>query len=58
MSHFNVAVILKDINDLEKVLEPYQENCDDDCPKKYLKLYSVLEECKKNYEKEKEETKN
>lgn len=57
MSHFNVAVILKDINDLEKVLAPYQENCDGDCPKKYLKFYSVLEECKKDYEKEKEATK-
>lgn len=57
MSHFNVAVILKDINDLEKALAPYQENCKGDCSKEYLKFYSVLEECKKDYEKEKEATK-
>ena len=31
MSHFAVAVILKDINDLESALAPYQENNMGDC---------------------------
>lgn len=50
MSHFTVGVILKDINDLEKVLAPFQENNMDDCPKEFLKFFDVEEECRKEYE--------
>lgn len=51
MSHFAVAVILKDINDLEKVLAPYQENNMGDCPKEYLEFNSRREELLQEYEK-------
>lgn len=57
MSHFAVAVILKDINDLEKVLAPYQENNMGDCPKEYMEFFSVTEKCKEEYAKENEATK-
>lgn len=50
MSHFAVAVILKDVNDLKKTLAPYQENNMGDCPKEYLEFTSTREDCKQNYE--------
>ena len=50
MSHFAVAVILKDINDLESALAPYQENNMGDCPKEYLEFHSTREENKERYE--------
>lgn len=57
MSHFAVAVILKDINDLEKALAPYQENNMGNCPKEYMEFTSVTEECKNDYANENEATK-
>ena len=50
MSHFAAAVILKDINDLESALAPYQENNMGDCPKEYLEFHSTREENKERYE--------
>ena len=50
MSHFAVAVILKDINDLESALAPYQENNMGDCPKQYLEFHSTREENKERHE--------
>ena len=40
MSHFTVAVITDDINKLEGMLAPYQENNMDDCPREYLEFNS------------------
>lgn len=48
MSHFTVIVIG---NDPETQLIPYQENTDD-CPKEFLKFFSVEESYKIKYEKE------
>lgn len=50
MSHFAVAVILKDIKDLKKALAPYQENNMGNCPKEYLEFYSSREELLQEYE--------
>lgn len=52
MSHFTVLVIG---DDPEKQLAPYQENNMGDCPKEYLKFFSVEEEYRKEYEEDKME---
>lgn len=57
MSHFTVGVILENPKgdnekfqrELEKALEPFQENNEGDCPKQYLQFNSVTEEEKENY---------
>lgn len=52
MSHFATAVILKDINNLEKALAPFQENNMGDCPREYLQWHSITAEYKEKYESE------
>lgn len=37
MSHFPVAVISEKLEDVERLMAPYQENNMGDCPKEYLK---------------------
>lgn len=49
MSHFAVAVIVRDIDDLESALAPYQEN-NGNMPKEYLEFNSQREELKRHYE--------
>ena len=46
MSHFTVAVIAKtkDLEEMEKLLAPFQGNNMDDCPKEYLEFFED-EEC-------------
>lgn len=50
MSHFAVAVILHDGQNLDDLLAPYQENNMGDCPKQYLAFTSTEEECREEYE--------
>jgi len=47
MSHFRVLVIGEDV---EKQLEPYQENNMGNCPSKYLEFIDVEEKYRKEYE--------
>jgi len=57
MSHFTVAVICDDIENVEKMLAPYQENNMDDCPKEFLAFNNVEEQYQKEYEEEKPDVK-
>lgn len=52
MSHFAVAVFCHadDGEELKRLLAPYQENNMGDCPKEYLKFYSVEQEHREQYE--------
>ncbi|GIP08174.1 hypothetical protein J1TS5_03440 [Paenibacillus macerans] len=50
MSHFTVAVITDDLDKLEKLLAPYQENNMGDCPREYMEFNDVEEENRKSYE--------
>lgn len=49
MSHFTVAVMLKDINKLEELLAPYSENLEVDRYIKYTKE-QLIQKCKKDIE--------
>lgn len=51
MSHFSVAVIANDVNEIEDLLAPYQENNMGDCPKEYMKFYNIESEEREEYEK-------
>lgn len=47
MSHFTVAVICDDYNEISSLLEPFEESAKNE---KYLEFVDVEEECKKAYE--------
>lgn len=52
MSHFTVGVILENMDDLEKMLAPYQQNNMGDCPKQFLEFVDIEEESRKSYNNE------
>ncbi|MDY7989850.1 hypothetical protein UY286_04985 [Paenibacillus polymyxa] len=52
MSHFTVAIITETLDNLEKLLAPYQENNMGDCPKQYLAFHNVEDEYRRVYENE------
>ena len=52
MSHFSVLVIGKDMEDVERLLAPYQENNMGDCPSKYLEFRDTEDEYRNEYENE------
>lgn len=49
MSHFSVAIISENPNQVEKLLAPYQENNMGDCPKEYLAFTSTEEDNRNDY---------
>ena len=56
MSHFTVGVICKELNEVEKLLEPYYEyDGEESFPKEYLKFNSITEEKRNKYENDKTE---
>lgn len=44
MSHFTVAIICEDLEDLQKIMATYQENNMGDCPKEFLEFYDCTKE--------------
>jgi len=54
MSHFTVGIFTKSGEEweIERALEPYQENNMDNCPKKYLKFYNLEVEGREEFEDE------
>ena len=52
MSHFSVAVITDDMEKIDELLEPYQENNMESVDRKYLKFYSITNKEKENWKKE------
>lgn len=50
MSHFAVAVIHRENQEIDKLLEPYMENCCDTPDYKYMKFYDGIEEHGNEYE--------
>ncbi|MFD1884317.1 hypothetical protein [Paenibacillus wenxiniae] len=52
MSHFSVAVITPSMNDVERLLAPFQENNRGNCPEEYLVFFDVEEEYRRSYETE------
>lgn len=50
MSHFPVAVISEKIEDIERLMAPYQENNMGDCSKEFLQFYDEEPNCLKQYE--------
>lgn len=52
MSHFTVAVITPNLNSVEDLLAPFQENNMGNCPEEYLAFFDVEEEYQRSYESE------
>lgn len=54
MSHFSVAVITKteDNKEITRLLAPYQENNNLDCPKEYLEFFDIDEKLRDRYKNE------
>lgn len=50
MSHFTVGIITDNLDNVEKLLAPYQENNMGDCPMEYLVFHSLSKEFKDEYE--------
>ena len=49
MSHFIVGVIVKELEDLEKALAPYQENNMGDCPEEFLEFFDREDDIGEEY---------
>lgn len=55
MSHFTVAVIHREEQNIEELLAPYQENNMGDCPEEYLTFNDCTKECEERWKEKKEE---
>lgn len=50
MSHFSVAVILENLEDLEEVMLPYVSECTGCCPEEFLEFYDETEDLRMDYQ--------
>lgn len=50
MSHFTVGIITDNLDNVEKLLAPYQENNMGDCPMEYMEFHSLSQEYQDEYE--------